>query len=277
MRLSNLQVKSNAMPKILVVFSVPRTGTNHLFRLLDNISDLKVYYEIFHPHAAYGLEKFYGDLEAYCVYEDVYRHSIFEKELINKMHAAPGRFLDFAISRYNNHSIVFKIFPGHLSIEKIKEELLLRDEVAALIIQRRPIDTYISSLKARKTGKYINVNTSDIKVNLNAEEYMHWWQMNFLWYRDIFSLVGENGLPYTSLIYEKDIVGDVDIVTENAIKKINGLGFSLRIPERLRNQGLLKQDMQADFVEKIHNWQNFFMKVNKNGNLNTLYDYFLEL
>ena len=270
---------SHAMDRIRIVavFGVPRTGTSHLFEVIRNADNLMVYKELFHPAAAFGIQHRPEDLEELSTELRQDFGSIFDERLRTWLQAHPERFLDFALERPygRNKHLIFKIFPGHLKAESIKQTILSRPDTASIIVQRRPIDAYISGVKAEQLGRHRRIDTTAVAPLLSTTAYVRWWNSRKDWYDDVKGWLDDQGVSYRFMTYENDILGEPVLVFRKFIMTCRELGVALH-HTKWTHDGLDKQDLQLDYDKKVGNWPAFRDEIFKKGHEKLLYEYFLD-
>ncbi|MCG2582828.1 hypothetical protein [Massilia sp. TS11] len=261
--------------KILSIFSIPRTGTSHLFELLTNVSNLLVLKEVLHPEAAYGFQDHFELLEELSQTMRLPRFdSIFDRDLVNWLRTHPTELLDFLASQ-SGRVPAFKIFPGHLPIDIIDSVLLQREDIVPALVFRRPIDTYISDIKAMQLSVHREVDTTSVQVILDAGHFVCWWEANRVWYSAITARMKRRGLTPLRLSYEADICGDPRLITWHILSKLKACGLDSG-EVRFENVGLFKQDLQPDYGKKVLNWEEFLEYIVVNNHTEKLYGYFLD-
>ena len=245
----------------LFVFSIPRAGTNHMFYFMQNIKRLDVRFEIYHPIETYSISAHEVDLLsglAGCKFK-----TNKDKDLIRWIHKNPIPFLKFISERasLNSDFLIFKIFPNHINKKQIEKLLKSRQTTKAIIIKRCPVDSFISLIKSVHTGKYLNLDTSKIVVELDSNYFKEWWVKNYNWYRAIESLLIELGVPYTHLSYEHDIYcSDLELKT-NITHVFSRFGLTIEFKSDMKNRGLRKQDLELKYANKVSNWNHFLSEL----------------
>lgn len=263
------------MKKILIGFGIPRVGSSHLYQLLNNIDDLLVYHEVFHPHAAYGIPDEQEILSELSRSLGVFVSSLSDESLTSYMRENPDVFLDLALSgRYGDGRFVaLKIFPGHLADDAIYGKILKRKDVSVFVMHRRPIDAYISDMKAGRVGQHNGVNTSGLSIDLDVRAFEVWWDEINGWYGKIYKWLKEFDIPFFDMSFENDIVGDNSIILSRFVRKANEVGLGFNVGSG-GNSGLSRQDLTSDYRKKVNNWEQFLAEFEEANSLGKLYDYF---
>jgi len=262
--------------KVIVIISAPRTGTSHLSELLKNVASLRVYTEIFHPDAAWGLFNNPEELQRLSEYAGTQFESISDKRLTSWLRSQPDSFVNFGTSNLPSQqgAIVFKVFPGHLSVSEFQMKILTREDVVVFFVQRRPVDAFISDMKAIKVATNRDFDTTKVGVSLSLKHFYEWWDTRQTWYESNYKFLEERGIAYCDLTYENDIAGEENIIIGDLVVKINQFGFQIVAPPFVVNRGLHKQDLEGDYFRKVENWEEFLIDVDRDGNRLKLYQYF---
>ena len=253
------------MPNIdmLFVFSIPRAGTNHMFYFMQNIKSLDVRFEVYHPMEAYSISRYEVDLLSNLA---GYRFmSNKDKNFIKWIHEYPLLFLKFLSERSfaNDKSLIFKIFPNHINKNQIEKMIMDQPSSKAIIVNRRPVDSFISLVKSIHSGKYLNIDTSNIIVKLDSSYFMEWWVKNYNWYRSVESILTKLGVPYTYFNYENDIYCSNQELGRNITEAFLRIGKTIEFKNDLENQGLRKQDLEPKYENKVSNWKQFVSELKR--------------
>ncbi|TNE67590.1 MAG: hypothetical protein EP335_01425 [Alphaproteobacteria bacterium] len=243
--------------KKIVVFSIPRTGTNHFFYSMRNLDRLNVRFEIFHPEEAYSISREESDQIAGMGGLDVDGNK--DPRLIRWMSDHPAETVNFLADKVsaNFDALIFKVFPKHLTPEKLVELLDGVPDLSVAFVRRAPIDTFISLMKSVQTQRYHNCDTSSLSVELAPRYFQEWWCDNYNWYKSVGNLVRASGLPVIDLSYEDHI--DVPAAALRATIADLGarLGLEDPLPEQEFQGGLTKQDHESRYDRKVVNWADF--------------------
>ncbi len=241
----------------VLVFSIPRTGTNHLFYTLRNVERLNVRFEMFNKDEAYTISKEEVRLlaEKFGTSWDDNR----DPEFIDWSARNPAKLLNFLAGKVapNFDNMIFKLFPNQLTMGQLKALLTETPNLRAIFIRRRPIDSFISMMKSIQTQKYLNHNTSGLMVDLCPRYFMEWWSSNYNWYRMAENLVEKFSVPNLALSYEGDIdVGD-EALRQNIIAVGKSIGLNFIHSTDQQYKGLEKQDKETRYEKKVANWVEF--------------------
>jgi len=240
--------------KYLVTFiGHARTGTNYLCKLFEeSFPDIDSHYELFNKQKCYPNEKYLEILEKY--YNTTNLHSIANEK--------PLEFMDTIIDLSNKPVLTHKIFPEHL---KIDDAYKMVDKSNFLfIVKRNFIDVYISKKRAIKmlethNNPWINIDTTNFKINFDKEEFLRQRNIYNKWYSDIIEYIIETGQKYYTINYDCFHKMDLDS-QQNIIRDKLSHFIPLQYLEITRDiEVLKKQDSSLDYKTKINNYDEFIL------------------
>ena len=249
--------------------SLPRTGTNYLCELLQNHHRIESHYEIFHKH------KFYAMNRQTVVNLINRKHSTSfsnyrDPNLIKWIHSNPYELLKILkeISRGNYFS--FKIFPGQLKQSLVRETIINDSSIKKILVKRNLLDVYVSRGIAMELKKWGHTDTSKMKLEINFDEFLKWFNWVNQWYRlfeDGLTSVGQNFsvITYRSL-HSRESDKDKFIYLINFLRTV-GINLELQsIVDNVRNDiPYKKQDRRSNIADKILNYQEFEKKTHNAG------------
>ena len=157
--------------KFLCWFSFARSGSNYLSDLLSAFEGVTSFREVFQSGGVHAYNSNSGSRERQLALQTLGRKFGIEVEdvrdasLVSLVRNHPGKFFDaFAESSEYPSDEVFslKIFEGHLAEDKISAEILPRKDLAAVVLIRPPLDTFISAQKVTVAKKAIAIDTTSI-------------------------------------------------------------------------------------------------------------------
>lgn len=100
-------------------------------------------------------------------------------------------------------NLVVKIHRHQLEELKLYELFELPYVEVILLERSNRLKSHVSSLKARKFDKWHNVDTSDIKVSVNVEEYINERDTSINWYKEMRERLSSK--DYLEVNYERDL------------------------------------------------------------------------
>jgi len=277
----------SAIPWIALV-SNPRSGTTHVIRLMEALSGL-------YPCREEWLNvlgvPWVGDrMLARISKAHGTRYGQFHDPVLGAWTRRDfARTLDFVQSSApsgSRASVVKVLFPD-LTIPEFEALFLTAAERMVLVMQRAPIDSFISLWKARAVGKWLDHDTTNLRVTLDPAAFMAAWQERGAWYRGIRTMLERHHRPYGLLHYEHDILPGEDRAVTRLIEELARAGFPTRLKrtvvvERQAQRvlataramrgkttvapppmGLKKQDLAATREAKVANWGDFIDQIRR--------------
>lgn len=205
----------------------PRTGANHLMQLGGNLAELRTFPELF--------------------------NSLAER-------IEPDNVLDRATAEAQaerKRVLAFKLWHDTLEADTVEHMVLSRPGVRVIFVVRRQIDAYVSWCKAISTHRWQQVDTSGVRLNLDAADFAAWMEAQERWYDRWRNWLNRRFLPCPILRYETDI----DQPPEGVLRRFSAaaaqVGVTLRVPASLSTTGLVKQDRIKAAADKVDNWPAF--------------------
>ncbi len=158
-----------------------------------------MHYEIFHPFSAYVnnqiraylLQKFSLDDEAL-------------KKLGKKNKRKLLKLLRDAREAFGDKQIMYKVFPNlrQISMSELERLIIRRRGVAVALIVRNPLRIQLSFAKAKMLDSYVNVDTTDLKVELNAREVIEFAKEMGQMFQETARCCRKHSTPYVYVSYE---------------------------------------------------------------------------
>lgn len=262
--------------KLVCVLGVGRTGTNHLFTMMSQLPGIESRFELFNKRAACSLT---ADemMNFSALLGTGIELSPGHPDAVRTVRSRPDLVLSClrrSLGKDTRLSI-FKVFFRHLRAEAVVQHILSQPDVAILFVRRRPIDVFISSRKANATQEWRHIDTTDLKVAIDADDFVQWWSSRVKWYRTLERACWRNGTPFDHVTYETD----VDVPPVEAIRSLFGrlerLGVTgLAIPESGVTAVLARQDRTRDVTQKVANWAEFERDLRARGALDAAFQPF---
>jgi len=258
-------------PKILVTVSTPRSGTTHLFNVIREFPNLRVYAEIFNPVKAFGLD---GELNEALTERrgKPLPSDRDDPETIDYVRSHPHQVLSAMEDLAGDRTVVVKLFPGHLDIDFVCEELLPRDDVAVIVVHRRVLDCYASVLKARQLQAWQRTDTTNMLVNGQIDHFASWARQNQEWFGRCGAALEGTDRSRT-INYEEHLDVERDRVTHHVANVLGELGLRPGEPDARR--GLSKQDLTPSAADKFDNWPEFRAELERRDLLDVAMGHFV--
>lgn len=135
--------------------------------------------------------------------------------------------------------------------------IISKPNTKIIILKRNLLDVYVSLKKANETKKWGWVDTTNIKININPEEYMKWYsETNELYDNLITNLISLNK-SFITVNYEELNMINTDL---NKVKLIlsklyaNEINLRLSYSKFQSTNFLIKQDRNLKHKDKIENY-----------------------
>ncbi len=233
--------------KIILLLSMARCGTNYLTSLMHRFKNMNANAEVFHKH------------NIHCNAEILKRlkQNFNDEKLRDLIDNDPVNYLKKIKDVVEEDYIFFKMFDAHFdrvindnNIKNFFEEISL-----VVIVNRNPLDIFISKKKADKIKKWSQVDTSNVKIDFDVNEYQSFLKRKQSWFEEINRIVNEYNIPYIKLDYETLLKkSDSDNIKYFANKfcrnKMNLSSYSLPV-DTIKH---FKQDKSKNLCEKIENY-----------------------
>lgn len=244
--------------RFLCVFAMPRTGSSHVNKLLKSCDEFNAKSELFHRRTVGVFTK--PELMQLQKRADIDVKD--HKALTDWRRRHPLETLEALYQGGGRRIVTFKTFPGHLEKELLEDELFPRDDVAFAILRRRPIESFISGLKARSVSTFGRVDTTAIKPELSAERFVVWARKMKNWYAYTRKKLEARGKPYAFISFERHIDGQSgEESLGHILALLEPLGIAdIAVPEEVKEGE--RQDREPVYQERVSNWEAFVDEVN---------------
>ncbi len=233
--------------KKIILVSHPRSGSSYVNRLLGNFDKINIVMEPFHQyedvstaHVRAILSNKYADFISHLKHLNT--------SLYEYAHNKPKEFIELIGDHTECEYLALKIFPDHLSDEKL--EALLASSSVVIFLRRNPLHSYISSRIANQFEIWGGKDTSKIKVSIDEESYIKWNNRNWSFLEKAKTIVKQHELEYFDLKYETLLDPD---------KAIKHIGYLLKAhhinaqPKSNLAMGSKKQDQRESALDKVSN------------------------
>jgi len=239
-------------PRILCVIGVARTGSGLLIDTLAQFDRFFVRGEIFHPVAGVkDTENLRVDIPRLAAMSGMDAGDV--DGLTAWARTNPNVVLDALLADGQGRSLAFKIFPAHLEPAQL-ELLFARRDIAFLFLLRRPIDSYISVVKAQSLKAWRNADTSDVRIRADVRGFVEKCRVWSRWYATARTLVARHGHASGDILYDADLRrADRPLRVASAVRAI-GLDPGAFDPEIATRS---RQDNEMDYARKVENWSEF--------------------
>jgi hypothetical protein len=153
-----------------------------------------------------------------------------------------------------------KLLWGQLPSHVIEREILPRPEVVTVCIVRDPIEGFISRTKAMALGRWRDLDTTDFKPTLSADEFEEWANR-----RKEFNAFIERNESNISLTFSYE-----ELLTRGSMD-YRKLGRVLKrtkhFPKLKLSRGhMFPQDREPELSRRVANWDEFERELLTRGN-----------
>lgn len=263
--------------KFISILAIPRTGTNYLCGLLGKFEEIDSLYEIYHNKAVYiGDQKLARQVIDYinCKYQlQIKNHQ--DISFINFVNQNPQEILDIIRLKSTNKYISFKVFPNHLSTQKLNQLIISNKQIIKILIKRNLLDVYLSLKFARVIKKWSGQDTSSLKLDFDSDDFLNWYACYQQYYEFVERELHRNNSKASVLTYETihsyKTNHDKFVFLFNYLQSI-GLELNdsnLSITEEKLNNLRTKQDDRVNALDKVSN-PNLLLSTLQNNQLEFL-------
>jgi len=165
----------------------------------------------------------------------------------------PGAVIDLLLELNPSGTLVLKVFPRHLRRRLLRREVFGRSDTAFAVVTRRPIDSFVSAIKAGILGTYSRVDTTTLRPNLDPHGFDRWARSRYNWYRWIDCSFKQAGVEPVRIDYDRTIAVDPAAAAAGLATRI-GLEFT---PTEKGSGGYFRQDTTDDYRDRVANWDAF--------------------
>jgi hypothetical protein len=234
------------MQNIFVLF-FGRTGSSYLMQVFKSCHKTKVL-------SAYG--------EIFTSIDIILRSFNIDNKNTEWAINNPIEYLDLINNKIKNTNIDYlfskiqiKYFMN-LSPDQ-QSRLINYPDSKIIIIKRNILDTYISEVKAKQVNKMSMVDTSDIKIHLDINDFLEYYKLVISYYKRLTELLRENNKKYLILNYEDIHENRLNVDKINYIlEKLKYLDLNLNINHDMYKSinFVFKQDRNTSIKNKILNY-----------------------
>lgn len=253
-------------PDLLCLLAMPRTGSSYVSDLFDAHPQFQSHTELFHREAV-----FLRVADRSALLPDLARLArtrsadIYDPALVAWARKSPRTLLDFLSERREKRFLTFKVFPRHLSDEQLDPVLFDAPRIACLLLERDPLASYVSQLKARRTREFSHRDTSHLTVDADAREFVEFVATRARWYERCRRSLAARGKPVVTLAYETLASVSEAEALAMLVAAARSIGLSGVVDASLGEARLRpKQDRRAPH-ESIAEWTTFAAEVTERG------------
>jgi hypothetical protein len=260
-------VSDRRAARLVCILGTARMGTNHLCRILSCIPEIDARTEPFHPTYCYGLHR-HELIELSRRARASFEPSNDNPEAVKIARRHPTHVLDClsSLTAPEKRIASFKILPDQLTLPQIERKILGRPDVIVVFLRRRPIDAYISLMKAAHLQEWQDVDTTDLRIEIDAANFLSWWRACANWFVRLEAECWYRNKPFHRLSYEDDIaIAPAETARRFcALLEPYGLG-DFTFPDDAQIAGLERQDRNAGLADRVSNWPEFQRRLDEIG------------
>lgn len=278
----------------ICLLTIARSGTTHLVRLMDALQDVHVIRNEWLD--VRGVT--WAQPEQLARFSKAIGHEIktYKDPILNAwVRANIGQTLSILQdgAARGDRATAIKLFEDHLTSQEFDTHFLSKPDTKFLILERRPIDCFISLRKAMVRDEWVGRDTTGLKIELDAQEFLAWHAIRRTWFDGMAARLEAAGRPYGRLDYDRDIAQGSHHMLDRLIEELRVAGFETRRKRgyltklALRRHasailgwephpdlGAVKQDRAANAADKVGNWDDFAQTVEQTtGGLDVLERY----
>jgi hypothetical protein len=165
--------------------------------------------------------------------------------------------LDILYDSGDRRPLVFKLFYDHLPKQAVADEIFGCPDTGYILLRRRPVDSYISRMKAKVVERHEAVDTTAIKPELEAGPFIFWAGRVKEWYAWLDEEIRRRALPYFPFSFEQYIENRTEGETLSELcKRLEALGCP-PVSMPLESHGHTRQDREPDYRNRVANWREF--------------------
>ena len=230
---------------------MPRTGSSHLNKLFRSCPEFDAKSELFHRHAVGR----FTDRELVSIRAKA--PGLSDENFTTWRREHPIELLEALLQAHARQITTFKVFPGHLPKQKLKSKFFTLDDIGFAILKRRPIECYISGVKAKLMEKFGALDTTALKPAISVAEFVPWATRTRFWYKWTRRELDARKIPYAAITFEEHLDG---LSGAESLAKILPLLKPLGFPDIPVPPDIIegkRQDKERDYQARVANWDEF--------------------
>ena len=243
------------MIRVLCLIGAPRTGSTRVASILSGFQALAVRREIFNDHVAESLEQECSALGAHAGITGV--QGVNDRRLVDWLRSHPNDAIEWLLPRMNKSVFVFKLFDGHIRDPELRRQVLSRPDTGFLLVRRRPIDIYISAIKAWEIRRMRYVDTTNVQARGDVEEFIKGVKRLWNWFDECYRTITDARRPVGLLSYGDEIMRPDAEFVELLRHKLEALGVDPGAYGEIEGRPVTRQDRSTSYVHKMTNWATF--------------------
>lgn len=242
---------------LIVLFGIPRTGSNNICSLISQSSNIILNSEDF--NGKLGIRCMDSKIKSFIKKEANIKT---DEELQEFLTNHPETYLELLNSYAPEKFKLFKFFYGHLPNKLILQTFL---KCKKIILKRDYLECYVSNKIAEKTNKWYNYDTTHHKIKINFNDL----EKNIIQWENYYSLLQENVDENTIIINYNDLSELSSLEQYKFLKsKLETIGIFLQEKNMIRNK-FIKQSKTTlenqilNYNEIMNKYKNLFPDLKK--------------
>ena len=171
--------------------------------------------------------------------------------------AKPNVVIDWLFAELKKDVFVFKLFDRHIPDPKHRQQVMSRPDIGFLFVRRRPIDIYISAIKAWEVREMRYVDTTNLQARGDVEEFVGGMRRLRKWLDECHRTVTQAGRPFATLSYSNEITRPDPEFAALLRQKLEALGVDPGPFSEIEGQTITRQDRSTSYADKMSNWAEF--------------------
>ena len=258
----------------VLIYSIPRTGSTNFIQTLSGFSKVVAFAELFHHEEIYPGHQNYNEFLAYLRQKNI-ESNLQDRKLRAKLRSdfdySFNLLWDF-VREQNKSVLTMKIFDLHLPANRL-ETLISRYKFPSILLQRRPIDAYVSNLKASAKKSFQYEDTTSVSISIDTERYLNWHQRATYYFTTLYTWHKKHAVDFIVTSYEE--LHNAESSTKELSQQIfQELGVS--VGEYKVDLSLEKQNKSSIISDSVKNWDQFTQEITDFNAEETLYEHFIK-
>jgi Sulfotransferase family len=254
-------------PRLICMVTVARSGTNHLGSVLESIAEIDVRNELFNKTRCWEMhQREFAELSRRS--GKTFPYSCDSPEAIKVIRRRPGLVMDCLtdLMAPEKRLLYFKVFRLQLSVRQVRTALLRRPDTIVIVLRRRPIDTFISLRKALYLEHWRHTDTTKVRINIDAGDFIGWWGRTSAWFRKVEAACWAMNKPFHRMSYEDDL----NVPAEKTLDRFREILASHGVTDlTIASDGTTgefkRQDRNRDLGGRVANWPEFQQRLSDMG------------
>src|SRR5690606_16000329 len=137
--------------------------------------------------------------------------------------------------------------------DDVLSEWLSDPTVVPVLLQRPFLPTYVSWLKAKLTDEWARRDTTDLRVEVDVDDYLEWQGRQIRWYERVERMLKLNGRSAPALSFEEITNCPPPQMLSSLARELDPLGLRLQLKPGSISPPLRRQDRTEDPFARISN------------------------